>query len=79
MTISRRNLVSLLHKLGQPAPQRTIVSLDVYRDGKWVDDLLLVVQAEDDSSHRHGRGQEQASRERDAFLNKLVDRKENDG
>jgi hypothetical protein len=51
VTLSRRNLLALLHKLDWPPSARTIVNSDCYRDGEPVDDLLLVLRCEDDSEH----------------------------
>jgi hypothetical protein len=54
VTLSRRNLLSLLHKLDWPESARTIVNGDCYRRGRPVDDVLLVLRAEDDAEH-YGR------------------------
>jgi hypothetical protein len=51
VTLSRRNLLALLHKLDWPPSARTITNGDRYRDGKPVDDVLLVLQAQEDAEH----------------------------
>ncbi|MGE0028051.1 MAG: hypothetical protein AB7U07_13200 [Thermoleophilia bacterium] len=51
VTLSRRNLRSLLHKLDWPASARTITNGDAYRDGEPVGDVLLVLRAEEDEEH----------------------------
>lgn len=51
VTLSRRNLLALLHKLDWPPSVRTLVNGDCYRDGQPVDDVLLVLRCEDDAEH----------------------------
>jgi hypothetical protein len=54
VTLSRRNLLALLHKLDMPLSLRTLASYDSHVDGAPASDLLLVVQCEDDDEH-YGR------------------------
>ena len=56
VTVSERNLLSLLVKLRQPRSRRTLVSANVYLDGGLVDGIELSLQAEPDSLHYGGRG-----------------------
>jgi hypothetical protein len=56
VTLSERNLLALFQKLGMPGSARTLASAHAYRDGEPVDDLLLVVEAEDDDEHYGKRG-----------------------
>jgi AMMECR1 domain-containing protein len=51
VALSRRNLLALLSKLDWPESARTIVNSDCYRDGRPVDDVVLVLRAEDDDEH----------------------------
>jgi hypothetical protein len=55
VTLSRRNLLSLLHKLEMRGSRRTIANNDAYVDGVAAAGLLLVLQAEDDESHYGAR------------------------
>jgi len=59
VTLSRRNLLALLHKLDLDGSARTITSRHAYRclDGRTqlVDDLLLIVRSENDDEHYGGR------------------------
>ncbi|MBA3585140.1 MAG: hypothetical protein H0W36_11550 [Gemmatimonadetes bacterium] len=59
VTLSRRNLLALLHKLDRAGSARTITSQHAYRrlDGRTelVDDLLLIVRSENDDEHYGGR------------------------
>lgn len=59
--LSRRNLLALLHKLNWPESARTILNGDCYRDDEPVDDLVLVLRAEDDAEH-YGRRADPAGR-----------------
>lgn len=51
VTLSRRNLLALLHKLDWPPSARMILNGDCYRDGDPIDDVLLVLRCEDDEEH----------------------------
>jgi hypothetical protein len=51
VTLSERNILALFQKLGMPGSARTLASAHAYRDGELVDDLILVVDAEDDDEH----------------------------
>lgn len=51
VTLSRRNVLALWHKVGWEASKKTITVGDCYRDGQPVDDVLLVLQVEDDDVH----------------------------
>ncbi|MGE3413608.1 MAG: hypothetical protein AB7L91_15430 [Dehalococcoidia bacterium] len=55
VTLSRRNLRSLLHKLDWPESARAITNGDCYRDGEPIGDVLLVLRAEDDDEHYAAR------------------------
>lgn len=55
VTLSRRNLLALLHKLDWPPSARTIINQDCYRDDEPVDDVLLVLRAEDNAEHYRRR------------------------
>lgn len=48
VTLSRRNLLAMIHKLTWADSARTITPGDCFRDGVPVDDVLLVLRAEDD-------------------------------
>ena len=56
VTLSRRNLLSLLQKLSMPGSARTLFSANCYRDGERGEDLLLVVSVEEDEEHYSSRG-----------------------
>jgi hypothetical protein len=56
VTLSERNLLALLQKLGMPGSARTLASAHAYREGELVDDVTLVVAAEDDDEHYGERG-----------------------
>jgi hypothetical protein len=56
VTLSERNLLALFQKLAMPGSARTLASAHAYRDGQLVDDLILVVAAEDDDEHYGKRG-----------------------
>lgn len=49
-TLSRRNLLTLLHKLDMPGSARTITNRYIYADGILVDGIC-VIKAEDDFEH----------------------------
>ena len=51
VTLSRRNLLALLHKLDMPGSSRTITNNDCRLDGKWVSTHELVLCCEDDLEH----------------------------
>lgn len=51
VTLSRRNLLALLHKLEMPGSARTILSMDNEEPG-WT----LIVRSEDDEEHYGSRG-----------------------
>lgn len=51
VTLSRRNLLTLLHKLERGTSACTLVSGNAYRDRVEVDDVQLVVTAERDELH----------------------------
>jgi hypothetical protein len=55
VVLSRRNVLSLLHKLEMPGSARTLTGADNYVNGEPVDDLLLVIQVEDDARHYGSR------------------------
>jgi len=57
LTLSERNLRSLLAKLGDPASQRTLVCGDCWRDGQPVDDLTVLVRCERDERHYDRRAE----------------------
>lgn len=56
VTVSRRNRLSLLQKLAMSGSARTIASAHGYRDGQLVDDLILILEAEEDEEHYGQRG-----------------------
>lgn len=56
VTLSRRNLLALLHKLSIAGSARTLASRDAYRDGELVDDVQLLVRCERDDAHYGSRG-----------------------
>ena len=78
VTISRRDLVSLLHKLEQPTPLRTVVSDNTFRDGKRAEDVVLVLQVENDGWQQRDISLEPARPRLKALLERLFDGKEND-
>ena len=78
VTVSRRDLVSLLRKLEQPSPLRMAVSLNTFRDGERAADVVLVLQAENDGWQRRNTKPEPAQRRLDALLEWLFDEKEAD-
>ena len=51
VTLSRRNLLTLLHKLDMPGSMRMLANRDSYIDGNAVTSLLLLLRAEDDPEH----------------------------
>jgi hypothetical protein len=51
VTLSRRNLLALLHKLDMPLSLRTLASYDSYVDGAAVSNVLLVLRCENDEEH----------------------------
>lgn len=51
VTLSRRNLLALLHKLDMEGSQRTIQNNDTYVNGKSEPYVLLTLTAEDDEVH----------------------------
>lgn len=56
VTLSRRNLQSLLVKLDQPWSRRAILSKNVHNElGELVAGLVLVVQAQEDEPHYSSR------------------------
>lgn len=56
VTLSRRNLLALLHKLEMPGSARLLLTDNCERQGKLVDDLCLVLHVEDDLEHYGRRG-----------------------
>lgn len=56
VSLSRRNLLALLHKLDLPGSGRLLYTINCEREGKLADDLLLVVRPEDDLEHYGRRG-----------------------
>ena len=75
VTLSRRDLISLLRKLEQPTPVRMAVSLNAFRDGQCVDDVVLVVQVEHEGWPTRTSGQETTRPRLKALLNWLFDGK----
>lgn len=55
VALSRRNLLSLLHKLDMEGSARTLVTNDVSDDRGLAGILMLRVVAEDDDEHYGGR------------------------
>jgi hypothetical protein len=55
VTLSLRNVLSLLHKVELPGSARMLMSGHGYREGELADDLLLLVCVEDDGEHYRGR------------------------
>lgn len=57
LTLSRRNLLVLLHKLDMPGSARTFTNRYVYIDGMLVEPgrAVVVVSCEDDDVHYLGR------------------------
>jgi hypothetical protein len=51
VTLSRRNLLTLLHKLDMPTSFRTITNSDCWLNGTLAPDLTLVLRCEDDEEH----------------------------
>lgn len=51
VTLSRRNVLALLHKLDMPESHRTLFSGDTFSEGVPVANLRLMVQVEDDPVH----------------------------
>lgn len=51
VTLSRRNLLTLLHKLDMPGSARRIENNVVYVDGELNDEIMLVLCCEDDEEH----------------------------
>lgn len=77
VTVSRRDLVSLLRKLEQPTPLRMTVSLNAFRDGEPADDVVLVLQVETDGWQRRNTSSELPQPRLRALLAWLFDGKEN--
>lgn len=78
VTISRRDLVSLLHKLEQPTPLRTVIGPNTFRDGERADDVVLVLQVENDGWQQKNISREPTRPRLNALLQWLFDVKEND-
>jgi hypothetical protein len=57
VTLSRRNLYALLHKLDQPSSSRTIVNGDCHRNGCYEPAMFLVLHCEDDPEHYASRSE----------------------
>lgn len=57
VTLSRRNLLALLHKVDWPGSARTIVNNDCYWNGLPIDGLTLVLRVEDDDEHYRRRAE----------------------
>jgi hypothetical protein len=55
IVLSRRNVLSLLHKLEMPGSASTLTGADNYVNGEPVDHLLLVLQVEEDAPHYGSR------------------------
>lgn len=55
VVLSRRNLLSLIHKLDMPGSARTLVGADDVIDGDPAAARVLVVRAEDDDEHYEAR------------------------
>lgn len=51
VTLSKRNLLTLLHKLEMPGSARRIENNVVYVDGELNDEIMLVLCCEDDETH----------------------------
>ena len=51
VTLSRRNLLTLLHKLDMPGSARTIFNTDVEIDEEYTQLFAFVIHAEDDTEH----------------------------
>ena len=51
VTLSKRNLLALLHKLELAGSSRTLVNGDCHVDGQLALGVLLVLRAEDDEEH----------------------------
>jgi hypothetical protein len=51
VTLSRRNLLTLLHKLDMPGSARRIENNVVYVDGELNNEYILVLCCEDDEEH----------------------------
>jgi hypothetical protein len=51
VTLSRRNLLALLHKLDMPGSAREIRNGDCHLDGRYAPALELVLRSETDSEH----------------------------
>jgi hypothetical protein len=51
VTLSRRNLLTLLHKLDMPGSARTITNSDCWLNGTLDRGLTLVLRCEDDAEH----------------------------
>jgi hypothetical protein len=51
VTLSRRNLLTLLHKLDMPGSFRTITNSDCTVEGEFDPSVLLVLRCEDDVEH----------------------------
>lgn len=51
VTISRRNLLALIHMLNVGHGYRVIANGDYYRNGEPVNDLILVLRPEEDDPH----------------------------
>lgn len=51
VTISRRNLLALIHMLNVGHGYRVIANGDCHRDGEPVKDLILILRPEEDDPH----------------------------
>jgi hypothetical protein len=51
VTLSRRNLLALLHKLEMPGSARMLTNGDCYVDGEPVSDHVLILRVEEDDEH----------------------------
>ena len=55
VTLSRRNLLTLLAKVSDPFSARMLASGNAYRDGEEIDDINLIVRCEPDETHHADR------------------------
>jgi hypothetical protein len=55
VTLSRRNLLALLHKLDMPGSARMLENTDVEIDGRYAEGFHFVIHAEDDPEHYRAR------------------------
>jgi|SRR5665213_906014 len=51
VTLSRRNLLALLHKLDMPGSARMLYNSDVEIDGEYAPDFAFVLRCEADGEH----------------------------